>query len=41
MWGSEYASLMVQLVQLPEVDAEPQAAILLVEQDQCASPWTV
>ena len=29
------------VVQLPEINTEPQAAVLLPDQDYCASPWTV
>ena len=29
------------VIQLPEVDAEPQAAILLLDQDYCTCPWAM
>ena len=29
------------VIQLPEVNAEPQAAVLLLDQDHCTHPWTV
>ena len=35
------ASLTVWTVQFTEVNTESQAPILLLDQDNCTSPWTV
>ena len=39
--GQEIGILYSPLVQLPEVNAKPQTAILLPDQDCHAGPWTV